>query len=314
MNEKISIIMANYNNSKYIEDAIESVLLQGSHDWELVILDDYSSDNSEQLVKKYLSDKRVRFFKNESNLGYIKTLKKMIEIAENDIIGILDSDDVLIEGAIEKVLSVYNNKKNKLIGFVYTQHIICDENLKDVEMGKCSFKNKNDSDIFGTFVEHFKTFRKKYYIKTDGYDENIIFAEDKDLVLKMEEVTKFYFIDKVLYKYRKIPDSHTTDPKKAQMGRVSYELAKYNAYKRRKNTKVVNLSACQMSSRLFDAVPSCIKARDKRFFHVFSFAFKLCPYNVFSYFMLVYRFIKFPFYMAYRRVLNFTIKLKVHDK
>jgi len=64
MNPKISILMANYNNDKYISEAIESVVNQTYQNWELIIIDDSSTDSSVKLINKFLNNKKIKFYKN----------------------------------------------------------------------------------------------------------------------------------------------------------------------------------------------------------------------------------------------------------
>ena len=64
MNELVSIIMPSYNTAKYIGESIESVQRQTYQNWELIIVDDCSPDNTDEVVKSYLSDERINFFKN----------------------------------------------------------------------------------------------------------------------------------------------------------------------------------------------------------------------------------------------------------
>ena len=68
MSELVSIIMPSYNTSKYIVETIQSVLAQTYKDWELLIVDDCSTDNTDEIVKPFLADKRIHYLKNEKNL------------------------------------------------------------------------------------------------------------------------------------------------------------------------------------------------------------------------------------------------------
>ena len=63
MNELVSIIMPSYNTSEYVEESIKSVLNQTYTNWELIIVDDCSTDNSEEIIKQFTHDVRIRFFK-----------------------------------------------------------------------------------------------------------------------------------------------------------------------------------------------------------------------------------------------------------
>ncbi len=252
---RFSILMSNYNKSKYVAEAIQSVIDQTFKDWELVIIDDCSTDNSTEVIKPFLKDERIRFLENSGNIGCIRTLKRMIYESRAEIVGILDSDDTLTNDAIEVMYNSYT--KNPEHGFIYSQFIFCDNELNIRRKGYCKSIPQDKSNLNLNCVSAFRTFRKKDYFKTEGIDENIIYAEEKDQIFKMEEVTKLLFIDKILYKHRVLPDSQSHEPKKKQVGRVSFILAKYKAYKRRINTNIPNLTREEMSSELFNAAKLC---------------------------------------------------------
>ena len=96
-----SIIMANYNNGEYIEEAINSVLQQTYKNWELLICDDASTDDSVSRISKYLNDPRVRLLQNDKNRGIIYSENRLIKNCRSEFIGILDSDDALDNNAID---------------------------------------------------------------------------------------------------------------------------------------------------------------------------------------------------------------------
>lgn len=86
-------------------------------------------------------------------------------------------------------------------------------------------------------VSHFKTFRKHIYKQTEGYDEAILYAEDKDLILKIEEAAPVYYVDTRLYLYRLLPSSHSYGPKR-KIGKRNYALACRNARRRRTAVRI----------------------------------------------------------------------------
>ncbi|MBA3284207.1 MAG: glycosyltransferase family 2 protein, partial [Nitrosopumilus sp.] len=98
---KVTVLMPVYNASAYLHDAIQSILNQTFQDFEFLIIDDGSSDNSEIIIKGY-KDKRIRFIKNEQNIGISATLNKGIELASCELIARMDADDVSYPKRLEK--------------------------------------------------------------------------------------------------------------------------------------------------------------------------------------------------------------------
>ena len=259
---EFSVLMANYNNGMYIAAAIESVLRQTHKNWELVIVDDASTDNSEEIIRRYLQDERIRFFKNKNNLGYIETLRRLIQNSFSDILGILDSDDALSEDAVESILEGYRNHPD--CGLMYSQFMYCDEDLKPLRLGFSGTIPAGKSDLECTVVSAFRTFKKYTFLETEGLDDDILYAEDQDLYFKMEEITKLLFLDKVLYHYRILPRSQGNDPKKARIGKVSLTIARYNAFIRRQGTEIPSLKRIKLFVLLIKAAFDCVLLRDNK--------------------------------------------------
>lgn len=200
----ISILIANYNNGHFFKDCYESLLAQTHQDFEVVILDDCSTDNSVEVIKSIIgNDERCKLFENEQNrkIGYTK--RKLVELATGNICGFLDPDDALTPNAIEKVLNAYQN--NTEVGMVYSNFILSDEKLKPISIHKAKQVSSLDSLEYYNFdgeISHFATFRKDIYIKTSGIDPYLKTAEDKDWYMKMCEVALVKYLDEDLYLYR----------------------------------------------------------------------------------------------------------------
>ena len=124
---KISIVMASYNYASIIGEAIESVINQTYKDWELIIIDDGSTDNSVEVIKKYLNDNRIKLYINEKNLGLAKTVRKGIQYSTSDWIAFLESDDKFFPNALEEKIKAIS--KNADIIFTNLE-LIGNENLK----------------------------------------------------------------------------------------------------------------------------------------------------------------------------------------
>ncbi len=102
MSGLVSIIMPSYNTAGFIADAIRSVQEQSYKNWELIIIDDCSSDNTEEIVSSFLCDSRIRFYKNKKNGGAAKSRNRALRMAKGKWIAFLDSDDLWMPDKLSK--------------------------------------------------------------------------------------------------------------------------------------------------------------------------------------------------------------------
>ncbi|MEC3963977.1 glycosyltransferase family 2 protein [Flagellimonas halotolerans] len=103
MDPKISIITPSFNSEKYIAEAIRSVLQQTYSNWEMIVVDDCSSDSSVKIVEEFANqDRRIVLLQNKENLGAGPTRNKAIEFSTGQIIAFLDSDDIWLRDKLEK--------------------------------------------------------------------------------------------------------------------------------------------------------------------------------------------------------------------
>ena len=101
---QITIITTSYNYSEYISQTIESVQAQTFSDWELIIVDDASSDNSVEIIKKYCDDKRIKLICHDKNKGLKESIKTALKYAKGEWIAFVESDDTITSDAFEKRL------------------------------------------------------------------------------------------------------------------------------------------------------------------------------------------------------------------
>lgn len=102
MSGKVSIISPSYNTGEFISETIESVLSQTYCDWELLIVDDCSTDNTDEIVRRFLRDERIKYFKNEKNSGAAASRNWALREAKGKWIAFLDSDDLWKPEKLEK--------------------------------------------------------------------------------------------------------------------------------------------------------------------------------------------------------------------
>lgn len=200
---KISILIANFNNGHLFEDAYRSLVSQTSDQWEAIVIDDASADDSVAVIEKLIrGDKRFLFFKNETNIGCQKTVLRAIELSSTEIFGRLDPDDALYPDAVE--ISLIEHQKHPEVGLVYSDITFCDKDLNPQAVYAAGQVDHLDekSLLLNGEIGGFATLKKEFYDKTSGIDSTILRAEDIDIYMKMCEVAPVKRIPKSVYYYR----------------------------------------------------------------------------------------------------------------
>jgi glycosyltransferase involved in cell wall biosynthesis len=208
-----SLLIANYNNGKFFKDCYESIIAQTYENWETIIVDDSSTDNSVSIIKNIIGhDARFHLFINEENKGCGYTKRKCVELASGEICGFIDADDALLPRALEKMYAAHLNDPGVVL--VHSSLIYCNEALEKVRpypqaapvtASQPRFLNLDHA------VTAFSTFKRRAYLKTEGIDAYLQKAVDQDLYLKMYETGPFHFIDEPLYLYRRHIQSISSD-------------------------------------------------------------------------------------------------------
>jgi glycosyltransferase involved in cell wall biosynthesis len=247
-----SVLMANYNNGCYIDDAIRSVLSQTFTDWELIIIDDCSTDDSVERLQSYLSDQRIRLYLREKNEGYTRALIYGLSQISSNIVGILDSDDALMPTAIEKVYGVHTQRPE--LGLVLSQVVICDESLKPLYAVSTPIQYLREPMLWMRGPTSFRVFKLGAYYSTTGLATNILYAEDWDLIFKLEEVAPTTLLEEPLYMHRELPLSQSKEATKQQVSLRSLALSIYHAYLRRRLGSAPNLPRFVVCSWLIAGV------------------------------------------------------------
>jgi|SRR5690625_657136 len=194
----VSIIMPAYNAQETIKESIESVINQTYTKWELIIIDDCSTDNTSEIIKSY-EDERIIYIRNKINLKVAKTRNKGIEKANYDYIAFLDSDDVWHHDKLEKQLSYMTNNS---ISFSVTDYELINNNGEST--GKyIKSKTQNYKQLLrGSRIGCLTVMINKTKIKKIHFDD--IGHEDYAqwlLILKENDI-KSYSLNEILAKHR----------------------------------------------------------------------------------------------------------------
>lgn len=199
----VSILMANYNNGKYLKEAIQSVFDQTYTNWEVIIVDDASTDNSWDVIKD-LSKKHnnIYSYQNIKNLKVAATKRRATELSNGEICAILDPDDKLLNTAIEKHLAIYLNNPN--CSMVSSKYFYCDAKLNIEGVNKDVFNPEMNYSYLSSSggINAFWSFKKAKYDLTRGFKTKYYLAEDQDLYYQLEEVGAVKVINEPLYYYR----------------------------------------------------------------------------------------------------------------
>ncbi len=128
-NPLVSILMPAYNAEKFISESIESIVNQDCPNWELLVLDDASTDSTLQIIQAF-QDERIRVFQHQENLGYLLSCNELFEKTEGDFITFLDADDTCKPNRISSCLSAFESDTE--LYFLTTDHIRTDESGKTI--------------------------------------------------------------------------------------------------------------------------------------------------------------------------------------
>lgn len=200
---KFSILVANFNNGKYFETCYNSIISQSYTNWEVVIVDDKSTDNSVAVISSLIhGDSRFSLHINEENKGCGYTKKRCAELAVGELSGFVDPDDAISPDAL--MLMVIEHQNRPEVSLVHSSFFFCDDNLSvtnPFDLAKHVAVDNTFINMDGA-VTAFSSFKMDAYNKTHGIHSCLLRAVDQDLYLQLSEVGSFYFIDKPLYFYR----------------------------------------------------------------------------------------------------------------
>lgn len=196
----VNITMPSYNHAGFIGLAIESVLAQTHANFELIICDDCSQDDSYAVALEYTRrDARVVVMRNAENLGIVKTRQRLLENCRGVFVGHLDSDDVLERWAIEEAVRVMNDDPD--IALVYS-----DSATIDVAGNVTGYRKDPDfsySNLMYLGWRHFGLYRRELAVRYGGYNTRIASGcEDGDLFMKLASRHPCKHLQKVLYFHR----------------------------------------------------------------------------------------------------------------
>src|SRR5574344_409448 len=245
----ISVIISSYNYEKYIKEAIESVINQTFRNWELIIVDDGSSDHSLDIIKEYCQAyPQIKLYTHEGNAnkGLVKTLELGFSLAKGDWVAFLESDDIWSLDCLEKRVDAIT--KNESFGLIFNDvqilgnsekmEILREKTLKKVlktEYPSCLFNKFVLSNLILTFSS---VMIKMEILKDFVWECSVDKLFDWWLYVQLSYKNKFYFLNDRLTKWRIHPDSYIN--KKEKSFAIPVQLKSYfEVYKQNKSLKLL---------------------------------------------------------------------------
>jgi glycosyltransferase involved in cell wall biosynthesis len=226
MPPRVFVFIPAYNVSLYLADAIESVLIQTYKNWELLILDDCSSDDTSEIVESFIKrDSRIKYVKNEKNLGMLRNWNKGITYCNSEFFAKLDGDDIWHPEMIEEALKILD--ADEKIAMVFSNYLNLDNNGKIIEQSQIDLpdfaRNRAFSCLplvklgaskmlsYPVLRQGISLIRFDIFQKVGPYrfllTEKTQASTDTEFYFRVGCHHLIYCIDKVLYYYRLRQDS-----------------------------------------------------------------------------------------------------------
>ena len=201
-NPKVTVLLSVYNDQKFIGQAVESILGQSYRDFELLIIDDCSTDDTVEVINKY-DDPRIRLIVNEENIDISKSLNKGLKLARGQYIARQDSDDISISDRLLKQVKFLDDNPDIVAVGSRTEFI-------DAGGNHAGYWNQEVSseEIFYALsyrcclTSSSMVYRRKPIVQLGGYDESSSHAEDYELFYRISRKYKIYVIPYYLIRYR----------------------------------------------------------------------------------------------------------------
>lgn len=200
---KVSLVMKVYNGEKYLAEAIDSILNQTFEDFELLIIDDGSTDSSAQIVRSYTDD-RIRFLQNEENLGLCRTQNKVIAEARGEYIAVMDCDDISYPQRFEKQVHYLEEHPEVMMCGSYRNNIIDGHETAFQQIREYTNESLQFSLYFGNlfFTHSSIMFRAVQYREAGLSYGQAAIAEDYGIIIEMAKRYPVMLLPERLIAYR----------------------------------------------------------------------------------------------------------------
>lgn len=202
----VSVLLPAYNAQNTILESIDSILNQTYQNFELIIINDGSTDATAQMIQS-TSDKRIRYYENDGNKGLIYTLNRGISLSEGTYIARMDADDISLPTRIEKQVALMERAPNVIVCGTNISFFGSQAKLKKASTSFLCFSSPSEFKCFlikGPGLAHPTVMIRKSVLDENKvfYNDDFLFAEDYKLWIDLSSYGDFYNIKEKLLEYR----------------------------------------------------------------------------------------------------------------
>lgn len=199
----VSILMNCYNGEKYLQETLQSVFSQTYQDWEIIFIDNCSTDNTSKIVQSF-EDKRIKYFKTPHRMSLCQARVWAKDFINGKYFSVLDSDDIILPNKLEKQVEIFEQNPN--VGLVYSNSIFFTDEGKT---HLCYSTKMPSGNIFPQILEGYFLSLETLMVRYDIMKKHNLFfsptynvCSDMELFTKLSYYTQAYYIDEPLAKWR----------------------------------------------------------------------------------------------------------------
>jgi glycosyltransferase involved in cell wall biosynthesis len=219
LSPKVSVLMSVYNGALYLRDSMDSIIKQTFKDFEFIIIDDCSTDDTWKILSEYANkDHRIKLFKNDENIGLTKSLNKGLSQAKGKYIARQDADDISLGNRFDRQIDMLDENPEVVL-------VSCDIEWINAEGFPLDIMKRSCPDYFINwyllFYNHLSghsqvMFRRQQVLELGGYSEAYRYSQDYELWCRLSKVGKFIILPEVLLQQRSHNRSVSAEKKAEQ--------------------------------------------------------------------------------------------------
>lgn len=273
---RVTIICVCYNHARFVQQALESAIRQDYPNVELIVIDDASTDNSVEIITKWIGERNITFLQNEENLGYCKTFNRALAVSQGEYIIDLSGDDELKPNRVTSGVEILT-RKGATYGVTFSDADYIDEqgNFLSRHSDRFAHTQIPSGDIYKEVITRYficsptLMFIREVIEELNGYDEALTY-EDFDFWIRAARKFKFIYVPEPLVRKRRVPNS---------LGQMQFKLRSSHA--------LTTLRVCE-KIQLLNRTAEEGKALDNRIWYELGSNLKLLNLNTAWKFLRLY--------------------------